>query len=184
MPARKAVIETTETKSTEVVTPEKSVVEEKPKDKTFDKEELIDCMSICNGGLTIVGDKSGNVYTWADYGDVEPVEYQDLLFLTRSKKPCVFTPRFIIEDEDFIAQHPELSKLYDSMYSTSDITDILDLPVRQMKQAIEQLPKGALESLKGIAGSMIDAGKLDSIEKIKTLDGIFGTNLLLTLVHN
>lgn len=177
MPAKKAVIETKETVSEEVVV-------EKSKAKVFEKEDLIDCMSICNGGLTIVGDKSGNVYTWADYGDVEPIEYQDLLFLTRSKKPCVFTPRFIVRDDDFVEQHPELSKVYDTMYTTSDITEILELPVRQMKQVISELPKGAVESLKGIAGSMIDSGRLDSIEKIKTLDSIFGTNLLLTLVHN
>ena len=52
-----------------------------------------------------------------------------------------------------------------------------------MKSAIEQLPSGAKEAIKGIASTMINSHILDSVQKIKVLDEIFGTNMLLTLVQ-
>ena len=52
-----------------------------------------------------------------------------------------------------------------------------------MKTEISKLPVGAKESIKGIAATMIDSHVLDSVQRIKALDEIFGTNMLLTLVQ-
>ena len=48
-----------------------------------------------------------------------------------------------------------------------------------MEKAITALPKGAVDSLKHIASNKVSSGELDSIQKIKKLDEIFGTNLML-----
>ena len=65
-----------------------------------------------------------------------------------------------------------------------DFEAILELPEVQMKEAIEKLPKGCKECVKGIVATKVDEGSLDSVKKIKALDEIFGTNLLLTLANN
>ena len=153
------------------------------KPKTYKNEDTITCKSITNGGLYVTGDKSGILYRWADYGDTEEVEYQDLVYMIRAHKPSVFRPRFVIEDEEFLAQHPDLNDLYNSLYSTGDLVDVLNLPVPQMRSAIEQLPSGALDAIKGVAASRIMSGKYDSVQKIKALDEIFDTHLLLTLAQ-
>ena len=69
------------------------------------------------------------------------------------------------------------------MYTTSDLRDILNLPVSQMKKAITELPLGAKEAIRGLAPTMIENKKLDSIEKIRVLDEIFGTQLILTVAQ-
>jgi len=69
------------------------------------------------------------------------------------------------------------------MYETSDLNEILNLPVPQMSETIKKLPKGAKEALKGIVSTMIESHALDSVHKIKALDEIFGTKMLLTLVQ-
>ena len=150
----------------------------------YEKDETILCKSITNGMLLITGDKSGILYRWADYGDFEDVEYQDLIYMIRSHRSSIYKPRFIIQDKRFLSQHPELNELYNSLYSTKDLKDILSLPILQMKSAIKELPDGAFDSIKGVAASMISSGQYDSVKKIKALDEIFGTNLLLTLVQN
>lgn len=163
-----------------------TVAEEKVSTKTprkYEKEDVIPCKSITNGKLLVDGDKSGNLYRWADYGDVEEVEYQDLIYMVRSHKACVLRPRFIIQDKDFVEQHSELKELYNSLYSTKDLTDILNLPISQMKSAIVELPDGAYDAIKGVAASMITSGRYDSVKKIKALDEIFDTHLLLTLAQ-
>ena len=145
-------------------------VKETPTAKKYDKEDVIPCKSITNGKLLVDGEKSGILYRWADYGDIEEIEYQDLIYMIRAHRVSVYKPRFIIQDEEFVAQH-------------KDLKDILNLPVAQMRKAIEELPEGAFESIKGVAASMIHSGQYDSVKKIKVLDEIFDTKLLLTLAQ-
>ena len=154
------------------------------KPRKYEKEDAILCKSITNGKLLITGDKSDILYRWADYGDVEEVEYQDLVYMIRAHKPCIYRPRIIIQDKEFLSQHSELNTLYNSLYSTKDLKDILALPVSQMRAAINDLPDGALDAIKGVAASMVTSGNYDTVAKIKALDSIFGSNLLLTLAQH
>ena len=52
-------------------------VKDTPTAKKYDKEDVIPCKSITNGKLLVDGEKSGILYRWADYGDVEEIEYWD-----------------------------------------------------------------------------------------------------------
>lgn len=180
-PKKDAINKETDTKVTnESKTTNTPVVEE----KIFNPEDTIPCRSIVSGGLYIEGSRSHILYSWADCGDVEDVEYRDLIYLVRTRANTnIYSPRIIIEDEDFINQNKSVKDFYDSMYDTSDLNQILLLPISQMKAEIANLPIGAKESIKGIAATMIDSHVLDSVQRIKALDEIFGTNMLLTLVQ-
>lgn len=173
-----------ETKTESVISEPVSIVESKKTAKTYKKDDVISCKSITNGKLLVTGEKTGILYKWADYGDVEEVEYQDLLFMIRSKKASVYRPRFIIQDAELVEQFKDLGELYESLYSSRDLNDILKLPVTQMKKAINSLPDGAKDAIKGIAASAITSGRYDSVAKIKALDEIFDTHLLLTLAQS
>lgn len=155
-----------------------------PEPRKYNPEDLIPCRSMVSGGLYIEGDRSKFTYSWADYGDVNDVEYRDLIYMVRTNgNKSIYEPRIIVEDEEFINQNPSLKKFYDSLYTTTDLIGILDLPENRMKEVVESLPIGCKNALKGIVSTMIDDNRLDSIGKIKTLDSIFGTNMLLTLVR-
>ena len=173
------------TVKTEQPTVESAKVEITPIDnkKIYEKDETIVCKSITNGLLLVTGEKSGMLYRWADYGDEEEIEYQYLIYMIRSKNPSVFKPRFVIENKDILEDYPVLKNLYNSLYSTSDLRDILKLPTSQMRKVIADLPSGAFDAIKGISASMIMDGSLDSVAKIKVLDEIFDTHLLLTLAQ-
>lgn len=151
------------------------------KKKTFKVHDIIECRSITNGKYFLVGKKSDITYKWAGFDSIEGVEYQDLLYAVNSKHSSVFSPRFIILDEDFLAQNPKVQAVYDSMYTTEDLESIIDLPIGTMKKAISELPDGAIEGLKGLISTKINDGTLDSVKKIKILDEIFDTNLLYML---
>ena len=56
---------------------------------------------------------------------------------------------------------------------------MFNLTPAQMKQAINNLPEGARNSIRSIASTEIAAGRLDSVQKIKTLDEIFDTKFML-----
>lgn len=163
------------------------VMEEKvvqKNDKVFNQEDLIPCRSVVSGALYIEGVRSHILYSWADYNDVIEVEYRDLVYMARTRNDAnIYNPRIIIEDDDFIKQNKSVKDLYDSLYTTGDLRDIIALPVDQMKREIVKLPIGAKDSLKGIVATMIDSRSLDSVKKIKALDELFGTQMLLTLAQ-
>lgn len=161
----------------------KETTKEKTVAKTPKKFEAMDgvlCRSIVDGVLVMEGIKSKNFYKWADMNDVTEVEYQDLVSAVRSNTSYVYSPHFIIEDEDFLEQFPQVQKVYDSMYTTSDLKEILKLPVPAMMNEIESLPNGSKDNLREIAGKMVLNGQLDSVQKIKALDDYYKTNFLVT----
>lgn len=154
------------------------------KTKKFTKTSLIPCRSICTGVLYVPGPNSKNDYMFWDFGDIQDIQFQDLDAYIKRRANCVFKPQFIIEDDDFIAQYPVVQEIYESMYTKSDLREVLGLPVNKMKKAILELPLGAQEAIKGLAATMIDRKTLDSIEKVKVLDEIFGTNLIFTVANS
>ena len=164
---------------TVVVEEVKTVTVTKPEKKKFASDEGIDCVSITSGELGMIGIKSGINYRWAERGDVTQVEYQDLVAAVRSNKSYIFKPLFIIKNDDFVAEFPQLNRAYSAMYSIRDLRDVLKMPAAQMKSTILSLPEGAKESIKNIAATMINNGSLDSIQKVKILDEIFDTKLML-----
>ena len=166
------IVETVEDEIEEVV----ETAVEKREPKKFEATDGIPCRSITSGGLYMSGIKSHIMYEWSDNGDVTEVEYQDIVAAIRSNVSYISKPYFIIEDEDIIAQFPQLNKIYASMYSFKDLRDVLtELPAKTMKATILSLPEGAKESIKNIASQMISNGTLDSVQKIKILDEIFDT---------
>lgn len=149
------------------------------KQKKFDSDEPVMCTSITAGELGMIGLKSNINYSWAGRGDTTEVEYQDLVAAIRSGKKHIFEPLFVIDDEEFLKQFPQVEKVYASMYSIKDLKDVLRLDASSMKKTILSLPNGAKAAIKNIASSMISEGALDSVKKIKTLDEIYDTKFML-----
>ena len=167
------------TKDIEIV--EEPVVEivEKPtkveKKKDFKSTDGVVCRSVTPGSLFVDGPKSGMLYTFAAYGDEAEIEYRDLKGLIMMRSPNIFTPRFIVEDADFIAETPQLDAFYSKQFSAKDLRKILELPVEEMVTEIKKLPSGAQDNRKTLAATAIGEGNLDSIKKIKALDELWGT---------
>lgn len=149
--------------------------------RKYDPDEQITCRSITYGELLVVGPKSKLLYSWSNYGDTTPVEYQDLQALRSIRSAHLLKPRIIVEDEELIAQW---GKDFENMYSKIvdvDVEKILDLPLGKFKTALKNAPNGVQQAVKNIAGEKILDGSLDSLAKIKAIDEILGTDLKLYL---
>lgn len=178
MARRKTVEEVQEEIKTDVA--DKVVDKVEKKAKEFKDTDGILCTSITPGKLGIIGMRTNIHYVWVSRGDQIEVEYQDLVAAVRAKRKCIFAPRFIINDDDFLDKFPQVKEAYGNIYNLGDLKGVITkLDPASMKLTINTLPPGAKESIKALAGSMIRSGELDSVSKIKVLDEIFGTNLML-----
>ena len=149
--------------------------------KKFAPDDVIECRSVTYGELVLLGFKTKLLYTWANAGDVAYIEYQDLQALQSRKSKFLTEPLFVIEDEDLVNQWSSILKpVYDKIVE-EDLDAILKLPVGQLKTRLKNSPKGIQQSIKSLAAAKIVSGELDSLNKIKAIDEILGTDLMSTI---
>lgn len=177
--------ETPVTEEVVTETVETPVVEEKPvapvivkEKKVFTDSDYILCRSVWSGGLNVLS-QSGNLYEFSDYGAECEINYRDLVTLIRRGSDHIFTPRFVILDEDFLKDFPTVQRVYGTMYTMNDLMDILELPNTHMKREIEKLPKATKDSMRNLIATQIANGKLDSISKVRLLTEIFDSDFNL-----
>lgn len=145
-----------------------------------DPDEFISCRSVTKGELIYVGRKTDTQYSWADYGDEYPVEYQDLRPLLLTRSAFLFKPHMIVEDSDLLSEEEwkPLRELYQKIADYDNIDHFLSLPVEDFRMAMLAAPEGIRESMKTAIASKIDEGTFDSIQKIKIVDQILGSDLM------
>lgn len=182
-PRKETVEEQMIVETPEIETDEKSVEDEPVKKtarkKQFDDHDYILCHSVTAGGLGIIGGKTDTYYRFDQYGAECDIEYIDLVQLVRSRSEHIFMPRIIIDDEDFLAEFPQVTEAYNNMYSRGDLKKILALPADRMRVEIEKLPDGAKDTIKTMAATNIANGTLDSIASVRVLSDIFGADFNL-----
>lgn len=177
----RGITKSTRTKKTsdvELVEMEQEVKETENKERVYKDGDMIPCRSITVGQLFVEGAKTRTLYKWADYGYVEEMDYADLLYDIRSasnsysNKPC-----FVIEDPELVSRFPKLEDVYATLYTNGDFEELLSKDADTIQRIVPTLPKRAQESLKSYAATQIRNGQFDSMNKIRVLDEIFGTNM-------
>lgn len=170
---KKTDVETSEIKeTTDSPVAEDKVEKEK---KIFKDYDYVLCRSVWFGGLNVTC-PSGSSYEFAKYGSECEIAYRDLVTLVRKHSEHIFLPRFIIEDDDFLEDYPNIKSVYQKMYTASDLMEILNLPNSQMKAEIEALPTEAKNTLCKMIATEIAKGRIDSISKVRVLSEIFNSD--------
>ena len=146
--------------------------------RKFEPTETISCRSVCYGDLILEGYKSKMLYTWANCGDYADVEYQDLQALQSRKSAFLTKPLFVIEDEDLVEQWGSMLKPIYAKIEEEDIEQLIKLSPTQIKKKLKVMPEGIKESVKNMAAAKIVSGELDSINRIKAIDEVLGTELM------
>lgn len=152
--------------------------EVEPKKKVFAPNDMIPCVSITPGEMFFIGGKTEDIYSFADLNDVTEIAFQDLDYAAKRKSSMIFDPFFVIQDEDFVELFPKLNEVYEKLYTTQDLKEVLEMSARKIAQIVPTLPAGAQNALKSLVITEIDRGRYSDIQKIKVFDDIFETDML------
>lgn len=154
------------------------------KEQDFASDDLIICRSVTEGTLYLGGSKSGMLYTWSGFGDVQEVEFQDLRALMYRNSGYLTKPLIVIDNEELLSlpKWKTLNSLYSELFGLEDLDYIFNSKPDKFKTILTTLPEGMKSTIKAAAGERISTGKLDSLSKIKILDEVLGTDLVATLV--
>lgn len=170
----------TQTKATTRQSSQKKVVTSNTTN-IFDPSEPIMCTSVTAGELIMIGKKTKNVYRWANYGDTEAVEYQDLQSAKLTKSRYIYNPLLMIENDEILKAWPDVQELYSSAYVANDFSEIFQMDNALFRNTITALPVGFKNTLKTIAYDMVESGALDSLQKIKIMDEVLGTEIMMLI---
>lgn len=181
--ATKAKKATTDVKvaAEEPVAVEKVVEKVEVKEKrVFKATDMIECKSLRYGLMQHISKKSGNIYEWADYGDIVEVEYGDLLSLKSSKSKFLYSPWFMIMD-DQLAEDWKLADIYEPFKEFDDVEEFLQSGATTIRKTLPNAPQGYKDLVTYTAADMIRNGTIDSIATINAIDEILGKNLTTLL---
>ena len=147
--------------------------------REYKPADLIPCTSVTVGELICIGPRTGQRYNAFGYGDRIQIEYQDLMAFKMKHSSYLYMPYLTIDDEDLLSD-PAWADVRDidtKIYMTDDLNKFFNLPVNQMKSILNNSPNGFKTAVRVMAMTKLDSGELDSINRIKMLDEVLGTDL-------
>lgn len=176
---------TAETKVETAVVKEEQKVQETPKaapksaKKEYKSADLIPCTSVTVGELICIGPRTGQRYNAFGYGDKIQIEYQDLLAFKMKRSSYLYMPYLTIDDDELLSDPAweDIRDIDTKVYMTNDLDEFFDLPVNKMKAVLDSSPNGFKSAVRVMAMTKLDSGELDSINRIKMLDEVLGTDL-------
>ena len=149
------------------------------KTREYKPGDTIRCVSMTHGELIMHGNKSGLLYTWENYGDETYVEHQDLYALKTRNSSFIYDPLFIIDDDELLSQPrwSDVKDFYENMYANEDLSQILLMDNANFRALIKSAPKGLRKAIEVEMITRLEDGTFDSLQKIKIVDEICGTDL-------
>lgn len=142
----------------------------------YQATDMIPCKSVRYGLLQHLSKKSGDLYEWADYGDVVDVAYGDLLALKSRKSKFLYAPWFLIMDEQLVEDW-KLNDIYTYFEDFEDVEEFLQSGAITLRRNLPNAPQGYKDLIIHKAGEMIRNGNLDSIATIRAIDDVLHKNL-------
>lgn len=138
--------------------------------------QLITVMNITNGELIYVSKKTGAEWRFLEYGDMESIEFHELLTMRSSQRRFYDEP-FILVMDDEVVDYLGLKKMYDTMVKPESIDDIFRMKNDDFQEVLMKAPKGIKHLIITRAKQKYEDGSLDSVRKINFINENFGTDI-------
>lgn len=160
-----------------IIETKEPVVEAKKEPRKYESEDLIPCRSITPGELIYHSSRSNIDYSWKGIGDELDMLYSDLRSLYVSRSDFIMKPYFIIMDNELLDQWANVRELYKKVFKYENLEDVLTYSNDEFENALLAMPDGLKSSLKTLVATKIEDGTFDSLQKIKAMDRVLGTDL-------
>ena len=148
----------------------KETVEPKPQKKQqIDRDSLISCYNLTSGKLTYISRKTGLQTVWSNYGDVEYIDFAELLTMKASQPKFLNEPWIFVEDEEVVNQLG-LKEMYKNIIPVDEVDDFFKLNVNKAREILPKLPKGMKELIGEKARKGIQDGSLSNLQLIRLLE--------------
>ena len=143
----------------------------------------VPCVSLVHMGKLVYVSKRqiGYEAVWKHFLDVQYIELKELIAM-RSTDASFFSENWIAIEDNF--QHKEavmeklrIKDMYTNMSNTGEFDRLFLLPISEMVSRMSTMSKTLKESIASYAKECIENNTLDSLKRIKALEGALGIKL-------
>lgn len=166
--------------------PESNTITENPKKKSIPADYMIPVKSGVQGILVYLSKKTyGYTIEWNSYGDIEYIEYSELLSMRNTSKAFFENNWIFFEDtDDYTAKELyeilKVDKYYKNTVLGENLDEIFLMTTDEILSTIAPLSKGIKETIALSARNKIDSGELDSIKRIEALEKALNVELRIS----
>ena len=163
---------------TSIATPAaKATVTELPRDL------YVPCVSLVRSGRLIYSSKRQMGYSviWRNYMDTQYIELAELMAM-RSSDPMFFSENWIMIDDEFehkdaVVQKLRIKDMYVNAPNMLELERLFVMPVDEMVHKIKSMSVSLKESVYLHAKEAVENGTLDSMRRIKAIEGALGKSI-------
>lgn len=168
----------TETVMEEVIV--EPVVEDKPiVPKVVDPDEYVTVHNGHHGILIYKSKRTGEVFTWEDYGEEQEMQIRELKDAKNSNKKFFINNWFVFDEEyQWVIDYLGMRNFYKNSIGLGKFDDIFKLTPEKLKAELEQMSSGQKDSVICRARQLIIDGEIDSRKIIATLETTLGVELI------
>lgn len=144
--------------------------------KQIDRNQMVPIMNITSGTLIYESRKTGTSLELSEYGDIEYIDYQELITMKAAHRRFFDEPFILVMDDD-VVEALGLTKMYSTMKNPDQIDTVFDLTQREFENIVEKSPKGIKHLIASRAKVLYETDQLDSVKKINYLNDRFQTDI-------
>lgn len=155
----------------------KATVTELPRDL------YVPCVSMVRSGQLIYSSRRQMGYSviWRNYMDTQYIELAELMAM-RSSDPMFFSENWIMIDDEFehkdaVVQKLRIKDMYANTPNMIELERLFIMPVDEMIHKIKSMSVSLKESVYLHAKEAVENGTLDSMRRIKAIEGVLGKSI-------
>lgn len=140
--------------------------------------KFIKVMSLVNHKLALSteGKGRGIVYHFTQFGEIQPIMYEDLSKIIHNQKRFAQNGVFFIMSNEVVKLHG-LTNFYSKILGKDTIENILDLSIEKIKELFSNTTKQIQQTIVSIIYERLDNGEEIDWNKIKTISDIYGEDI-------
>lgn len=169
-----AVNETVEKSAEKAAAKEKPIV---PKD--IDQNMIIPVINAFPGKLVYVSQRTGEMFTWEEFGDEQDMELKELRNIKSSAKAFFINGWISFSNEyAWVINYLGLEQYYKHALKPDEFEDIFQKSPSEVKRIVAQLSAGQKQSVAYMAREKVISGEIDSRKVIQAFEDSLGVELI------
>lgn len=161
-------------------TSEPVLKEEAPKiiPKEIDINQYITVRNGFHGVLVYKSSRTGELFTWSEFGAEQEMELGELRNAKNSAKAFFINNWFMFDEEySWVIDYLGMRQYYKHFLTLDSFDDIFKQTPAQLKKTLAELSPGQKKSVAYRASELVASGEIDSLKLISALEDALGIEL-------
>ena len=145
--------------------------------KKITSNTIVECKNGVHGPLIYISSRTaGYTVEWEDFGDIQEIEYGELVAM-RGSQPRFFRDNWILIEDAEVLKQLGVSQYYRNALTTENFDEVFYWSADKIHSDVPKMSEGMHDSIRMRAKELMKADGLDSRSVIKALNEVLHCDL-------